>query len=323
MNETDVELLNKMTKDFIQRMRSRIYDGERDIIIAVCGGTGSGKSTVALWLAEALDLDIHGESRFDISRVVFGFNEWCNILKYDYPYGTAFVMEEPQTYFNSRMFNTKSNLVAVKKFSTGRVFRYITILTYPSFSRIDSQMRERIHFVIFTRGIDRKNKINFWQPMNVVAIKSNNTTEINYYPLTFSDEFSRHTMFCSSQIPSEKINKAYKEKSLYWKEQLKIGNVNDSGDIIQGESQNSDFEKIIDIRMKADTTRNSLRRVLDLAEIDRNHLWDCSTKKELRKRFPTYTEKVNRLWILIEEYQSNKILKDAKAEDLKQLDERA
>lgn len=222
-----------MTKRFLVKVWNQIYRDNRDCIIAVCGGTGSGKSTIALALAELLDLNHNtGLTRFNINRVVFGFDEWLNVLKENHPHGTAIVMEEPQAYFNSRTFSSRTNLDAIAKFSTGRVFQYLYILTYPSFERIDSQLRERIHFMIQTESIDKKNKLNVWQPRLIIenwkpnqpVFKSRISYDVNGY---------QFALRCKTGMPSLGLYTDYKRKSMEWKYLIKTGKINSSGNLIK------------------------------------------------------------------------------------------
>ena len=184
-----------------------------------------------MWLAEALDVDYLGRSRFVSDRIVFGFNEWITVLKDRHPYGTAIIMEEPQSYFNSRMFASKTNLDAISKFSTGRIFQYLYILTYPSFERIDSQIRERVHFLIQTDGINQKDKINFWKPFEILP---NFRPNLPVYrkPLSVTINGSRYKLRCSSGRPSDDLWDDYYSKSREWKTLVKEGRLTSSGDLL-------------------------------------------------------------------------------------------
>ena len=283
-----------MTKRFLIKIYNQIHRDNRDCIIAVCGGTGSGKSTIALWLAETLDTNYQGNTRFSSERIVFGFSEWIEALKKSHPYGTAMILEEPQAYFNSRMFSSKTNLDAVTRFSTGRIFQYLTILTYPSFLRIDSQIRERIHYVIETDGIDRDRKLNYWVPKKI-SENFNPALGVWKDPQTFTENGSRKMMRCVSPMPSKKLWDEYYARSREWKRLVKEGKISRTGDPLELNALENNRE--LSFQRRINETRQR-----DLRLIEEKDLWDIQDVRGLVKKGLNYIQ-ANRIKALLDEHR--------------------
>lgn len=265
---------NKATRSFLVKVWNQIHRENRDCIIAVCGGTGSGKSMIALWLAEMLDCNYKGESRFTIDRIVFGFSEWAKVLQNDSPAGTAIIMEEPQAYFNSRTFNSKANLDAVIKFSTGRVFRYLYILTYPSFERIDSQLRERVHYLIATEGIDKDRNMNKWVPLEIILPWRPNEPLIRRR-LSFIHGHRRQYWHCESPLASPELLLSYKEKSKEWKSLVRKGKVDTSGNIVSDVAEEDEVDPVQEIIDKYDLPSNAgLTQIMGLTGLTRSRAYE-------------------------------------------------
>lgn len=154
----------------------------QDLIIAICGGRGTGKTNTAGYLGEIWDSTPGGMSRFPLFRkggetemdnripsVCYGTNQlnefwkWQSYLFQKYgpkaTMGRVCIVEEAQNLFNSREYYSRKNMNILKNFLTGRSFGNIYILTYPSFERIDGQIKELVDLRIdmakpdFDRGL--------------------------------------------------------------------------------------------------------------------------------------------------------------------------
>lgn len=232
------------------------------------------------------------------------------LLKDSHPYGTAIIMEEPQAYFNSRMFASKTNLDAIAKFSTGRIFQYLYILTYPSFERIDSQIRERIHFLIDTDGIDRDRKLNFWKPYEVMPNWKPNMPVFRK-PLTQSNKDSLEKVRCVSPRPGEDLWDTYYEKSSEWKKLVKEGRITNSGDL----RKETDEIDPVDKRLALIRSRKEETRKRYLVEIEANKLWGCKTSGQIVRRIRcSYSKALGILAIILENENDNLLLESHKME---------
>ena len=215
----------------------KIHYHQEDCLVAICGKTGYGKSTLALRFAEVLDRDTNGATRFNVNKVVYGMKEFQNILSQKHPIGSAFVLEEPQTFLNSRDSMTRKNISALRLFSTGRVFRNYIFLTYPKFSRIDKQIRELLHAVIDMERPDRENGISNYVPF---LLDQNDAGEVYKWkfrirqpdPVNPQSYKERRIDGWKEILPSKAIREAYDAKAYAWKEGIRKGLVGYDGSFI-------------------------------------------------------------------------------------------
>ncbi len=219
---------------FLYWAHRKIHYHEEDCLVAVVGKTGYGKSTLALRFAEALDRDASGQTRFNIDHVIYGMKEFQKMLSQKHPIGSAFVLEEPQTFLNSRDSMTRKNINALRLFSTGRVFRNYIFLTYPKFNRIDKQIRELLHAVVEVQRPDREQGVSNYVPY---LLDSNDSGEIYRWkfrvrqpdsvnPTAFKE---RRVDLWKDILPSQTIRDAYETKSVEWKEGIRKGLVGFDG----------------------------------------------------------------------------------------------
>ena len=220
----------------------KIHYHQEDCLVAICGKTGYGKSTLALRFAEVLDRDTNGQTRFHIGKVVYGMKEFQAILSQKHPIGSAFVLEEPQTFLNSRDSMTRKNISALRLFSTGRVFRNYIFLTYPKFSRIDKQIRELLHAVIDMERPDRENRVSNYVPF---LLDQNDAGEVYRWkfrirqpdPTNSQSYKERRVDLWKDILPSQSIRDAYEKKSIEWKEGIRQGIVGQDGSFISQEDE--------------------------------------------------------------------------------------
>lgn len=220
----------------------KIHYHEEDALVAVVGKTGYGKSTLAMRFAEVLDRDTNGNTRFNIDHVIYGMKDFQTMLSKNHPIGSAFVLEEPQTFLNSRDSMTRKNINALRLFSTGRVFRNYIFLTYPKFNRIDKQIRELLHAVVEVQRPDREKGISNYVPY---LLDSNDSGEIYRWkfrvrqpdsvnPTAFKE---RRVDLWKDILPSQTIREAYEKKSIEWKEGIRKGLVGYDGSFITPEDE--------------------------------------------------------------------------------------
>lgn len=234
----------------------KIHYHEEDALVAVVGKTGYGKSTLAMRFAEVLDRDTNGNTRFNIDHVIYGMKEFQTMLSKNHPIGSAFVLEEPQTFLNSRDSMTRKNINALRLFSTGRVFRNYIFLTYPKFNRIDKQIRELLHAVVEVQRPDREKGISNYVPY---LLDSNDSGEIyrwkfrvrqpdNVNPNAFKE---RRVDLWKDVLPSQTIREAYEKKSIEWKEGIRKGLVGYDGSFITPEDEKPmEYSSSIQIRQR-------------------------------------------------------------------------
>lgn len=235
-----------------------------DIKIAICADskagsqTRVGKSSLALAKAQSYDIDYHGVSRFSVDNVVFDWPEFKEFLTTRHPRGTVIMCEEAQVWLNSRNFNSKENKDIMAKLSTGGVFGYIFIFTYPQFETIDSQVRPLIHYELRVTKKDMNNKLIHYVPYTCYPgfrIRD----DIYREPFMIQNSFTRSLFNARSPLPDPKLMKEYELKAMGYKENIQESK--EKREVVE-------LEKINSIR---DAERSKREMVVNLLA---NQLWN-------------------------------------------------
>ena len=218
-----------------------------DIKIAICADskagsqTRVGKSSLALVKGQSYDIDNHGVSRFSVDNVVFDWPEFKEFLSERHPRGTVLMCEEAQVWLNSRNFNSKENKDIMAKLSTGGVFGYIFIFTYPQFETIDSQVRPLIHYELRVTKKDMKNKLIHYVPYTCYPgfrIRD----DIYREPFMLQNGFNRSVFHGRCPLPSRELMDKYEEKALGYKKDIQDTRIRG------GETIADKMESIVDAR---------------------------------------------------------------------------
>ena len=129
-----------MVKYLPNYIKSRV-DKNQNYILLFVGQTGTGKSYSAMSLGEEIDPD------FNIKRIVFSAEEFIDILNNDDTLvrGSVIMWDEAGVGMPAREWYSVSNKVISYIVQTFRVRGYILIMTTPSLSYIDSQIRSLFH----------------------------------------------------------------------------------------------------------------------------------------------------------------------------------
>lgn len=147
---------HKEFKVFDQLIWQRIKRN-RNAIVVVNGGTGSGKSYACLRMAE--DLSTRFETHFSIeNNLAFKFTDLLRKMqKVENKPGTCFVMEEVGSIGSggsSREWQSEANKFFFSFLQTSRFLNQILILNCPSFSYLEKGARELVHFQLESQGIN-------------------------------------------------------------------------------------------------------------------------------------------------------------------------
>lgn len=222
----------------------KVHYYNEDCIIGVSGATGVGKTTLSVRLAELLDIDHHGVSRFptkgdfkgkivDCPRLVNSIEDYKELRKKtNYPVGSAFVIDEAQTLINSRDFMSRKNKDVIRLVSTGRVFRAFTFLNLPYWEHLDNQVKSYLHAVLIVSRPDRGRKISIWTPYRVFPQGYGKPPWLKKFrridPLTGR---SYHLDECESRLPSKLLNEAQQRKTNLWKALVHEGKIAPDGSL--------------------------------------------------------------------------------------------
>lgn len=197
-----------------QLMHDRVHKHNKNVLAIFVGETGSGKSYMALRLAEILDPD------FDINRVCFDTENFLTILKNGIETGTlkkgsVVLYDEIGISHSNRNFYESVNKALNFVFQGFRRENLITFMTVPKIKFVDLQTRELMHYLITPKKIDKKLSICYG---TAYVVEQN--------PLLFGDEMTVRKMlidgpdgegiFSVTQfgltLPSEKLRLEYEEK---------------------------------------------------------------------------------------------------------------
>lgn len=202
---------------FLSEVYSRVHFQGYDCKISVCADsmagsqTRIGKSSLALRFGELWDRDYKNRVRFNVDRVVSNFEEFKDFLRGSHPRGTVVLMEEAQTWLNSRTFSSRQNLDIVHKFSTGGLFGYIFLMTYPQFETIDSQVRPLIHYEVRVTLKDLFRKLIHYTPYRCHPGWSLRD-DIYREPFFVKENGIRHIFTATSTLPSKDLMGDYEVK---------------------------------------------------------------------------------------------------------------
>lgn len=133
---------------FLEYIRWRIKANKNCVIIIV-GGTGSGKSWAALSIGEELD------DKFGINNIAFRAVEFMKLINKDFPPGSVLMFDEGGVDLGARDFMTKVNRILSKVLQTVRYKNHIIIITVPDMKFIDAHARKLAHMILITNSIDR------------------------------------------------------------------------------------------------------------------------------------------------------------------------
>ena len=129
---------------------------DKNYIIIICGGTGSGKSWLALRIAEEI------VKVFDIDNVVFSPEDFFQRLN-KVKKGDVIIFDEAGIGIGARDHMKDINKDTNKILQTFRHENLILIMTVPGFGFIDVQARKLVHAYIEPKGIDYDKGLTYFK----------------------------------------------------------------------------------------------------------------------------------------------------------------
>lgn len=197
---------------FIEYIRRRIFEENKNFLIALVGQTGSGKSFSAMKLGEAID------PNFSINNVVFTAKDFFELLKQDHPRGTVIIFDEAGVGIPAREWYSISNKLMGYILQTFRHRNWIVIFTVPDFDFIDKQARKLFHCYMETTHIDYTERICELKPMLIVNNPRAKTSRLpDYwfqYLKIFEDGELKPIRRLYLGLPSRKTRDDYEIKKL-------------------------------------------------------------------------------------------------------------
>ena len=143
-----------------RRVWNKIYKKDKNVLVFVCGETGSCKSGSALRKSIELDRDIHNKCRFYLStdpfdpknRVVTSAKAFVKLISSNLPKGSCVIWDEIGVDADNREYFTLKNRLIKKVFQTFRYLNLIVFMTVPDFHSVDIGVRKLIHAYIEMKG---------------------------------------------------------------------------------------------------------------------------------------------------------------------------
>lgn len=137
------------TEEVIDHIFHRRIRNNQNVVGAVCGETGSGKSWTALKIGEMVD------PNFGIDSVVFSTKEFVESFETHGP-GEVVVYDEGQEW-SARRAMSKKNVEMTDIMTMLRFTQVNVIFTVPNIRMIDVSLRRLLHLYMDVRPVDRVN----------------------------------------------------------------------------------------------------------------------------------------------------------------------
>lgn len=167
---------------FLNYLKQKIFSTPQNIIIAIVGEPGTGKSIagvkILLKMNPYLLMDRKPAVEILKERIAFTPERFTEILENGkLKKGDVIIFDEPQVTYNSRDFMSVTNKLLNKILTTYRYRQLITIFCTPNLNFIDSQARKVLTCVIEMKSVDIKNGVSYGK---VYRYYSNNVYNMSY-----------------------------------------------------------------------------------------------------------------------------------------------
>jgi len=146
----------------------RVMNQNKNCIIVITGGTGSGKTYAAIDLAQTIAKET-GANFDPKTNIAFKFSQLIKqtFLEQNTKRGTPFIFEEVGAMgggANARQWQSKSNVGFSSFMQTARFLNQVLILTTPVFNFLDSHGRKLVHLHISMKNINPQSKQSMAKP---------------------------------------------------------------------------------------------------------------------------------------------------------------
>jgi len=197
-------LLKRAGVYFIANIKYQMLKKNQNFIALVVGKSGSGKSVIALALANLIDPD------FNIRKVCFSGKEYVNVLGNIKPC-ECMVWDETGVGLGSRDAMTKVSKNLSKVFQTMRFKRSGIIMTVPDLSMIDKTARSMVHVIIETKRIISTYKLSICRILSFKRELIFDKTMVQYPVIKIGKELIKIKEFAVKK-PNETLMAQYEAK---------------------------------------------------------------------------------------------------------------
>lgn len=165
LNKEEIsQLIQAKSNVFIKETLWRIWKRNKNVLIVVVGGTGSGKSYTALRIASEIDNTFtHDNLR---QRVAYKPDQFFQIISQDLQKGQCLIIDEGGTTIDSREWYSFNNKAVSHILQTFRYENLVVIFTVPALNYIDVAARRLFHYYIEAIDVDyekRKNIVKIYR----------------------------------------------------------------------------------------------------------------------------------------------------------------
>lgn len=218
-------------------LRRRTLKKDLDAIVVLAGARGSCKSGSALSLADEIDRDYMGRSRFSMKppkgielekgevmpRVVFTPTAFLNMIsKENLPKGSCIVFDEIGVAGDSREFMSKKNRMLKQVMETIRSRNLVIFLTAPTLASFDTSFRRSMSLYIRCLGQATKSK-GYPCALTIPRIAQTDprSGEIYLKNMNFVVDHRKHALRkVYIKKPSENLEEPYKRFKLLMQKRL-------------------------------------------------------------------------------------------------------
>lgn len=168
----------------INKIRERITKQNKNAVVLICGGLGTGKSFSAIKIAKAInpnfDLDVH---------LVFRAKAFLDLINSGkLKRGDVVIWDEIGVEFGARAWQTLASRAISSLLQTFRHLNLCLIVTVPQERFVDVNLRRLCHYYFETKNIDFKKNICSLKPLE---IEVNPRMDKPYYKYLRTREGSR------------------------------------------------------------------------------------------------------------------------------------
>lgn len=189
---------------YVARIKTRLYQQNKNWLACICGEPGSGKSYAALRLAEL----ISGE-RLHIVLTAVEFLEVVNSPKLRR--GDTIIFDEAGVGASSREWQSVQNKMLGAVAQTVRHRNTAIILTVPHIGFVDIQMRKLMHAFMQTRYIDFKTGLSYLQTFDIETNPRLDKMYYKYPKFTTADNKVITMTHLALDKPSNDLTMRYEE----------------------------------------------------------------------------------------------------------------
>jgi DNA-binding CsgD family transcriptional regulator len=246
---TELVLTRKEENDIWKIYIERRIQRNQNVLIAITGQTGSGKSYSAIKICELMSKQLG--TTFTVDNICFEPTEFMQLINSDkLSKGSCLILDETGVAINSRKWQSKTNILIGYVTQTFRHKNYIVIFNVPDFSFIDSALRKMFHIYIETNGINYQEKLCCLKPF---LLQTNQRTGNLYYKYLRYKVPDKEVTTCDGwdlSLPSKELIKEYENKKTMYTKKLNEGVQKELEGIDNKANQDIETQPLTEVQQK-------------------------------------------------------------------------